>query len=306
MSEALPSHPSQERVHRIDGEHHRVGLLAGGGRFPLLFAEAARRKGLAVVGVGVKEEASPELERTCDEFYWAGIARMGRMIRLFKRAGIDRVVMAGKLTKSLLFTPGRVLHFLPDWRAVHCWFTYARCDKKDDTLLLAVVQEFGRDGIQFDSALDFCPELLVERGCLTRRRPSPAQWKDITFGWSLAKEMGRLDVGQSVVVKEEAVLAVEAIEGTDRTIQRAGEFCPSGGFTVVKVAKPQQDRRFDVPTIGTNTIHTIHQAGGRVLAVEAGQTIVLDQDQVVELADQYGMCVVALDAEKDLSRVPAY
>jgi DUF1009 family protein len=305
MAEAARWHQTEDRFYRLDGEHQRVGLLAGGGRFPLLFAEAARRKGYEVVGVGVKEEASPELEQKCNEFHWAGVAKMGRMIRLFRRASVNRVVMAGKLTKSLLFTPRRVLHFLPDWRAVHCWFTYARRDKKDDTLLLAIIQEFGRDGIQFDSALDFCPELLVERGCLTRRRPSPAQWKDIIFGWNLAKEMGRLDVGQSVVVKEEAVLAVEAIEGTDRTIQRAGEFCPAGGFTVVKVAKPQQDRRFDVPTIGTNTVHTIHQAGGKVLAIEGGQTIVLDQDQVVELADQYGMCVVALDAEKDVPETPA-
>ena len=145
----------------------------------------------------------------------------------------------------------------------------------------------------FESALDLCPELLVRPGVLTRRRPTAAEEADIAFGWELAKEMGRLDVGQSVAVKERAVLAVEAIEGTDRAIARAGELCRAGGFVVVKVAKPQQDMRFDVPTVGCSTIETLHRAGGRVLAIEAGKTIVLDQDETVALADRYGITIVA-------------
>ncbi|MBI3463117.1 MAG: UDP-2,3-diacylglucosamine diphosphatase LpxI [Planctomycetes bacterium] len=278
-----------------------VGLLAGSGRFPVVFAEAARRQGYAVVGVGIRDAASPGLAELCQEFAWAAISRVGRMIRLFKRAGVERIVMAGKVTKTLMFTPRRILRLLPDWRTLHLWYTYARRDKKDDTLLLALIREFQRDHLYFDSALDYCPELLVKRGCLTRQRPSLAQWKDIVFGWQIAKEMGRLDIGQTVVVKEQAVIAVEAIEGTDRTIRRAGEFCPAGNFTVVKVAKPHQDRRFDVPTVGTDTIHTLYQAGGKVLAVEAEQTILLDQSQVIELADRYGLCVVALDVRQDMA-----
>src|SRR5262249_38065363 len=148
------------------------------------------------------------------------------------------------------------------------------------TLLLAVIREFERDHLIFESALNFCSELLVKHGFLTRRKPSASQWKDINFGWELAKEMGRLDVGQSVMIKETAVLAVEAIEGTDECIRRAGELCRKGGFTVVKVAKPQQDMRFDVPTIGIQTIQTMHEAGAKVLAVESDMTIVLDQEAV--------------------------
>jgi hypothetical protein len=133
---------------------------------------------------------------------------------------------------------------------------------------------------------------------LTRRKPNPSQWKDINFGWELAKEMGRLDVGQSVAVRETAALAIEAIEGTDNCIRRAGELCRKGGFTVVKVAKPQQDMRFDVPTIGCDTIETMHKAGGRVLAIEADKTIVLDQAQTIALADRYGIAIVAMVAKK--------
>jgi len=175
---------------------------------------------------------------------------------------------------------------------------YARADKKDDTLLLAVIREFERDGIRFSSALDFCPELLVKHGFLTNRKPSPAQWKDVRFGWDIAKEMGRLDIGQTVAVSDTAVIAVEAVEGTDECIQRAGQLCRRGGFTIVKVAKPQQDRRFDVPTIGLQTIQTMHEAGGRVLAVECGQTILLDEPDVVELANRLGIAIVSLNADE--------
>jgi hypothetical protein len=146
----------------------------------------------------------------------------------------------------------------------------------------------------FASALDYCPELLVQEGILTRRQPTAAELKDIEFGWTLAKEMGRLDVGQSVAVKERAALAIEAIEGTDRCIERAGSLCRAGGWTLVKVAKPQQDMRFDVPTIGTSTIESLHKAHARVLAIEAGKTIVVDQREVVDLANRYGLTIVAL------------
>ncbi|MGE3999484.1 MAG: LpxI family protein, partial [Planctomycetaceae bacterium] len=193
----------------------------------------------------------------------------------------------------------------PDWRTVHMWLRFAAENKKDDTLLLAVIREFARDNIQVESALQFCPELLVKHGFLTHRKPTPAQWRDVRFGWTLAKEMGRLDVGQTVVVNETAVIAVEAIEGTDECIRRAGELCRRGGFTVVKVAKPQQDLRFDVPTIGVQTIQTMSEAGARVLAVEAGLTILLDEPEVVELANRFGITIVSLNADEVHARVAA-
>jgi DUF1009 family protein len=272
-----------------------VGLLAGSGRFPFVFAEKARGLGLPVVCVGIRCEADPGLAALVRRFYWSGPAQLGRMIRLFKREGVERVVMAGKVTKAdILHRPWKWLTLLPDWRTVRTWYFRRRRDNRDDTLLLAVIDEFAADGLRFESALDLCPELLVSPGTLTRRAPSSREQADVAFGWELAKEMGRLDVGQSVAVKERAVLAVEAIEGTDQAILRAGALCRAGGFVVVKLAKPRQDMRFDVPTIGRGTVETLHRAGGRVLAIEAGKTIVLDQADTVALADRYGLTIVAL------------
>ncbi len=271
-----------------------IGLLAGSGRFPILFAEAARRQGLRVACVGIRYEAPDALRDLCESFQLVGIARMGGMIRAFRRVGVERIVMAGKVTKNVIYTPWRIVQLCPDFRTIRWWYFRNRVDNRDDSLLLSVIAEFERDGMTFASALDFCPELLVKEGVLTRRAPTPSERDDIEFGWRLAKEMGRLDVGQSVAVKEKAALAVEAIEGTDRCIERAGQFCRSGGWTLVKVAKPQQDMRFDVPTIGVTTIENLHRARARVLAIEAGKTILLDQEVVIALAERHGLTIVAL------------
>jgi DUF1009 family protein len=272
-----------------------IGLLAGSGRFPIVFAEKARSLGLRVVCVGLRYEADPQLAAFVQRFTWAGVAQLGRIIRCFKRAGVRQVVMAGKVKKaSFMHQPWRVLTLLPDWRMIRFWYRRSRRDNRDDSLLLAVIAEFAADGLRCESALDLCPELLVRSGILTRRKLTLSEERDIAFGWDLAKEMGRLDVGQSVAVKERAVLAVEAIEGTDCAIARAGELCRTGGFVVVKVAKPQQDRRFDVPTVGCTTIETMHRAGGRVLAIEAGKTILLDEADTIALADRYGITIAAL------------
>ncbi len=236
-----------------------IGLLAGWGRFPVLFAEKARALGRPVVCVAIRGEADPALAGKVDALYWTGVARLGRMIRCFKRAGVERLVLAGKIHKTnVMHRPWRVLSLLPDWRTVRFWYNRQRASNSDDHLLLGIIDEFAADGLVVESALDLCPELLVRPGLLTRRAPTTAEDEDIRFGWRLAREMGRLDVGQSVAVKERAVLAVEAIEVTDRAIARAGELCRSGGFTVVKVAKPQQDMRFDVLTVGCNTVESIH------------------------------------------------
>lgn len=282
-----------------------LGLLAGAGDFPIKFARAARNAGHFVYGLGIAGMASEELADVCDHFRFAPLARFGKAIRLFRRAGVSRVIMAGKIEKTVLFHPFRWIRLMPDWRTIHMWFRYARENKKDDTLLLAVIREFERDGLIFDSALKYCPELLVKHGFLTSRKPSVSQWKDIQFGWDLAREMGRLDVGQTVVVNDTAVIAVEAIEGTDRCIRRAGELCRRGGFTVVKVAKPNQDMRFDVPTIGVETIKTMYESGGRVLAIEASLTIILDPQEVARLADRFGISIVAVNTEELALRVAA-
>ncbi len=276
-----------------------IGLLAGWGQLPLTIARKARSVGLPLVCVGLRGMASPELAALADRFYWSRPAQLGRIIRCFKRAGVRRAVMAGKVPKAdYLHKPWKLLSLWPDLRFFRVWLFRPRRDNSDDTLMLRLIDEFASDGIRFDSALELCPELLVNAGVLTRRRPTAREQADIAFGWHLARRMGDLDVGQSVAVKELAVLAVEAIEGTDHMIARAGVFCRAGGFVVVKVAKPNQDLRFDVPTVGSATIEAIHRAGGRVLAIEAARTIILEPAETAALADRYGISLVAWsDAE---------
>ena len=274
----------------------RVGLIAGWGRYPLVVAEALRAQGCQVYGLGIKDHVDPILARYCVEYQEMGIARMGAAIRFFRRHGVTRATMAGKVHKSRMFQPMAFWKHFPDWRTCRVFYrsfvTMSR-DRKDDTLLGLVVQAFAEDGIEFAPATDFAPELLVEPSLLSGRPLTKKQRRDVEFGWKLAKEMGRLDIGQSVLVTDQAVLAVEAIEGTDECIRRAGQLCPTGGFTLIKVAKPQQDMRFDVPAIGIGTLETLKEAGGRVLAIEAGKTIVIDRAEVAAFAQRHNITVVA-------------
>jgi UDP-2,3-diacylglucosamine hydrolase len=278
-------------------ETRRVGILAGWGRLPLAVAEALHRQGSEVYCLGTIGHADPALAELCDDFRWLGLAKFGAAIRYFHRHGVTEATMVGKIFKVRLFQPWSWLRHLPDLRTTRMFlphFLTRQKDCRDDSLLGAIVEEFASEGIRFAPATEYAPELLVGEGQHTRRGPTAWQQKDIEFGWKVAKEMGRLDIGQSVAVKNQSVLAVEAVEGTDECIRRAGTLCRAGGFTVVKVAKPQQDMRFDVPTVGLGTLETLHGAGGKVLAVEAGRTIFLDQDAVIEYADRHGMVIVAI------------
>ncbi len=275
----------------------RVGILAGWGRYPLAIADALRRQGCETYCLGVVGHADPALRQVCDHFQWCGLARFAYAIRYFQRHGVAEATMAGKIFKVRLFQRFAWIRHLPDWRTIrmflpHFWTRQKDC--RDDSLMTAIVDEFASAGIRLAPATDYAPELLVSPGQLTRRGPNSWQWKDIQFAWRMAKELGRLDIGQSVAVKDQAVLAVEAVEGTDQCIRRAGSLCPAGGFTVVKVAKPQQDMRFDVPTIGLCTLETMVQSGAKVLAVEAGKTIFLDQAEVIAFADRHKLAIVSL------------
>ena len=283
----------------------RIGLIAGWGRYPFAVAQALRRQGMAAFCLGVRGEASPDLAPLCHHFRLLGMARFGTAIRYFKRHGVTSATMAGKVHKVRLFQPRSWLKLWPDLRTIRMFVPHLltrRKDCRDDSLLGAIVDEFGREGIHFAPATDFCPELLVPEGPLTGRSPSAWQQKDIAFGWRVAKELGRLDIGQSVAVKDQAVLAVEAIEGTDACIRRAGELCRAGGFTIVKTAKPAQDMRFDVPTVGVQTLKNMVEAGAGVLAVEAGRTILLDRPELVEYANRHRLVVVALHDPDALCR----
>ncbi|QDU61096.1 hypothetical protein Pan216_19500 [Planctomycetes bacterium Pan216] len=276
----------------------RVGLLAGAGRFPFHFADAAREQGIEVVCVGVRDHVDPALRDHVDRYYEVGLGKLGGAIRCFKGEAITWAVMAGKIHKVMMFSPMPLLRMLPDWRTIRWWLARKGSDNKDDTLLLSIIREFQKDGIEFASALEVCPELLADVGTFTRRQPTESQARDIAFGWTLAREMGRLDVGQSVVVKNAAAIAIEAIEGTDRAIARAGQLCRAGGFTVVKVAKPLQDMRFDVPTVGVQTIVGMAKAGGSVLAIEAHRTILIDREETIQLANRHGIAIVSLTGEE--------
>lgn len=278
----------------------RVGLVAAWGNYPLVVAQALRRQNYQVYCLGVMEHADADaLAPLVDDFEWVGLARLGKAIRYFRRHGVTQATMAGKFHKRILYRPWIWFQHLPDWTTARWFYPHfvgTKADRKDDTLLGRLVDGFAVAGITFGPATDYAPELLVDAAQLTRREPTPAQRKDIEFGWHNAKEMGRLDIGQSVVVKDRAVIAVEAIEGTDECIRRAGSLCR--GFTLVKVAKPNQDMRFDVPTVGLGTLHRLHEAGGKVLAIEADKTIVVDdREEFCRLADKFKIAVVAVREE---------
>lgn len=283
----------------------KMGLIAGWGNFPLAVARALKRQGHQVYCLGIRDHADPTLAEICDDFRLVGIAKLGGHIRYFRQHQVCLATMAGKIFKAkMMFHRWGWIRHLPDWRCCRTFYPHFLTrtrDRRDDTLLTALVDTYAEDGIIFAPATDFAPELLVKYGTLTGRKPTSAQMKDIHFGWEMAKELGRVDVGQTVVVKGLAAIAVEAVEGTDACVRRAGALCPQGGFTVVKVAKPQQDMRFDVPTIGLGTVKTLVEAGGRVLAVEAGKTIIVDESEVLAFARRHRLTLVAID-QSDLAR----
>jgi DUF1009 family protein len=282
-----------------------IGLLAGWGRYPLVVAEALKRRGHRVVGLGVRDHADPALEALCDDFAWIGLGTVGGAIRRLRRLGVRRAVMAGKIHKVTFYQPRWWLRHRPDWTAMRTYYRHFLTggkDRKDDSLLSALVETYAAAGICFEPATTFAPELLVQPGQVAGRAPSARRRRDVDFGWKIAKELGGIDVGQTVCVKDQAVLALEAIEGTDACIRRAGELCRQGGFTVVKVAKPRQDMRFDVPTVGVSTLEAIAAAGGRVLAIEAERTILLDAWQFHAEAERLKISVVALRQQIGLAR----
>jgi UDP-2,3-diacylglucosamine hydrolase len=275
-----------------------VGIVAGWGNYPLAVARALKAAEHRVVVVAIKQHADPGLAEYADAMDWFGVAKMGAHQKLFRNQGVNKVVLAGKLFKDKLLFHGRGwIGLLPD---IECLRTFmnivvrGRESQNDDRILGAVVKSYLRQGMEIVPGTEFAPDLLAAPGVLTKTKPTPAIDRDIELGWKIAKEMGRLDIGQSVTVRDRTVLAVEAIEGTDACIQRTGQVCPRGGFTLIKVAKPQQDRRFDQPTIGLQTIQQMKRSGGKAIAIEAGETIIVDRDEVLRQADEAGIAIVSI------------
>jgi hypothetical protein len=275
----------------------RIGLICGGGTFPLMVARGARGRGHHVVAVGIRGLADAQLADVVDEFYWTGILRVGQWIRLLRRSRCNRVILAGAVRKSAMYDRRMVLSYRPDWTTLGVWFGLR--DYRSDTVLNAVANELTRQGLLVEDCVMYTRDNLAREGCMTVRKPNAAQHNDVRFGWRVARALGRYDIGQAVAIKEQDVIAVEAVEGTDGMIERVGELCRSGGWSLVKVTKPQQDLRFDVPTVGPETIHKLHAHGGRLLCVEAGRTVMVDQEEMLRLADQFGIVVMALKAGAD-------
>jgi DUF1009 family protein len=264
----------------------RLGLIAGNGRFPLLFVEAAQAAGIEIVVVAHQGETREDIADCVADVTWVQVGELGKIITTFKDAGITQAVMAGGILKS-----GALTTLQPDERGMV--FISRLPSLKDDVILRGVAQELESEGVTIVESTRLLSGLVPQQGVLTKTAPDSKQWEDIRLGVEVAKEIGRWDIGQSVVVKRGTVFAVEGVEGTNATIRRGGEL--SGpGIVIVKVSKPQQDLRFDVPTVGRETIQEMQLVQAQVLAVEAGKTLMLDKSAVVRDADEAGVCVVAV------------
>ena len=267
----------------------KIGIIAGSGQFPIIFSQAAKAKGYSVYVAAYLKEADPVLKELVDEIEWLHLGQVKRLIKFFKKNNVREAVIIGAIRKTSLFTDVR-----PDIKAISI---IARMKHThDDGILSAFAAAIENEGIKIRPSTFLIPELLAEPGIWTKRKPSKTEKKDIEIGWEIAKEIGRFDIGQSVVVAGGSVLAVEAVDGTDATIKRGGEL-GKGDIIVVKVCKPGQDTRFDVPAIGVQTIETMYAAGARTLAIEAGKAIVFDRQQMIDLANQYKISIIAMEEE---------
>ena len=264
----------------------RYGLIAGNGRFPFLVLEGARREGVELSVAAIREETDPLIEREAERITWVGIGQLGKMIRFFKREGVERVVMAGQVKHVQIFSGA-----MPDVRMLRMLLRLPR--RNTVALIGAVADELASEGIELIDSTFFLQDYLAQVGNLSRRAPDKREQGDIAYGLEVAREIARLDLGQTIVVRARACVAIEAMEGTDATITRAGQLA-RGRLTVVKLAKPDQDMRFDVPVVGLPTIESMIEAGATCLCITAGKTLLFDREQMLKLADEKKISVVAV------------
>ncbi len=270
-----------------------LGLIAGEGRLPFLVAAGAKQAGLKVICIGLAETADRKLADEVDVFYRAAIARPGGWIRRLRKHRVTRTIMVGRVSKGRLFTPWRIVQYLPDWRAFRIYYWRLRGkNTQPDSLLCAVADELASGGIVLENSIMYCKEHLATAGVMTGTQVRASVEGDIEFGWQIVKKLGELDIGQAIAVKEKEVIAVEAIEGTAAMIERAGRLCRSGDWMLIKVSKPQQDMRFDVPCVGPDTIRSLAKNRGNCLVVEAEKTIIIDKPETIKLANQLGITIL--------------
>ena len=264
----------------------KIGLIAGNGKLPILVAKALKKNGFQVVALAFKMETQDILEGCVDRIFWIDMGELGKLIDILKDQEISNVIMIGGIRKSLMFSGIK-----PDIRAASLLSKLE--NKKDDFLLRALAMELEKEGISIQSPTDYFPSILARKGCLTKKTPTEDQYRDIEFGWNIAKGIGELDIGQTVVVKDRTILAVEAIEGTDEAIRRGGRL-GNGQAVIVKISKPNQDMRFDIPVVGMETIRSLKEVKASVLAIEAGNTIIIDKEEMSRFADEEGISIVAI------------
>ncbi len=268
-----------------------IGIIAGGGQFPLLFIDAAKKAGRRVVVVAHKGETDESVAQSADSVCWVKLGQLGKLISFFKEEGVGETVFLGTITKTRIFRD-----VLPDLKGISLWNKIDR--KQDDGILRAIAGVLEEEGIKVLESTLYLQHLLFPVGVLTRKKPSREQRRDIEFGWQNARAIGKLDIGQCVVVRDCTVLAVEAIDGTDATILRGGTLAKEKAV-VVKVKKPNQDFRFDLPATGLTTIRNMQKVKGAVLAVEAGQSLIFDRELMIEQADKAGIVIVGVRQGED-------
>lgn len=260
----------------------------------MLVAEGIRAAGRRVACVGLYGQHDPALPQLCDRFGRAGVIRLGRWIRLLRRWDVEQVMMVGKVRKARMYQPFLMLRQMPDLRAAYIWYRVLRHDRRSAVLLAAVADVLHRGSITVIDSTRYISEHLSEAGVMTRHHPTASQEADIEFALPIIRQLNDLDIGQSIAVKDREVIAVEAMEGTDQMIERAGDLCRVGGWTLIKTAKCDQDMRFDVPTVGPATIEQLKHHRATTLAVEVGRVILLDKPQFLAAADQAGIAVVGV------------
>jgi DUF1009 family protein len=275
-----------------------IGLIAGGGELPLIQARGMRASGHRVACIGLKGQYDSELPALCDDFIEVGVLHLGRWCRQLRKRGATQAVMVGKVQKNQFqYHPMRWFSQMPDWRAARVWLCRSRHDRRSQTLMTSLADELKEGGLELIDTTQFIPEHMADEGVLTKLAPTSAQQHDIDFVWPILMRMNDLDIGQAVAVKKGDVIAVEAMEGTDAMIQRAGELCRKPGWLLAKGAPANKDPRFDVPTIGVQTIENLAKAGGTALLVTAGRVILIEKPQVLEAADRLGITIVGRAAE---------
>lgn len=245
--------------------------------------------------MGLRDQFDPALRAECDEFRVAGVVQLGKWIRLLKRWDVDDAIMVGAVTKTRVHDPLRLIRQLPDWRAIRVWYGRLRHDRRNAAVLAAVADELARNGITLIDSTLYIPDHLASVGVMTEVQPTAAQSADIAFGFALLAQTVELDIGQSMVVRDRDVITVEAVEGTDRMIDRAGELCRSRGWTLLKTSKAGHDMRADVPTIGVGTVERVHLGGGGCIAVGAGRVILVDRPAVISAANRAGIALVGVE-----------